>query len=112
MDINWSMWKYVSLFILALAAFLATYLENNFVSNIFGNNAKNRSKGVKFKLFTVHELAEYNGIDRPELYLVILGNVFDVTKGAQHYGPDGTYHVFVGKQYETRTYTIIKKKNF
>lgn len=42
-------------------------------------------------------LRRSNGIDKPELYLSILGNVFDVTKGAKHYGPGQTYNMFIGR---------------
>lgn len=52
------------------------------------------------KLFSSEELQKYNGIDNPELYLAILGNVFDVTKGKKHYGPGETYNVFAGNYYK------------
>ncbi|CAK4068081.1 unnamed protein product [Aphanomyces euteiches] len=42
------------------------------------------------------ELAMYNGIDKPQLYLAILGQVFDVTAGKRHYGQDGAYRYFIG----------------
>lgn len=48
------------------------------------------------RLFYKDELKRYNGIENPELYLVILGNVYNVTKGKTHYGPNQAYHVFVG----------------
>lgn len=53
-------------------------------------------KRNKEKLFTKEDLKLYNGLEKPELYLVILGNVFDVSKGAEHYGPNKQYNVFVG----------------
>lgn len=49
------------------------------------------------RIFTPDELKLYNGIDKPELYLSLLGNVYDVTKGEKHYGKDGSYHYFVGE---------------
>lgn len=53
-------------------------------------------KGIK--LFTASELALCNGKgDNAELYLSILGSIYDVKKGFKHYGPDGSYHFFVGK---------------
>ncbi|KAI4460903.1 membrane-associated progesterone receptor component-related [Holotrichia oblita] len=54
---------------------------------------KNNSK----KLFSPEELRSYNGEIKQEIYLALLGNVFDVTKGAQHYGSGQTYNVFVGR---------------
>lgn len=47
-------------------------------------------------LFTPDELAKYNGIQNEKLFLSILGSVYDVTKGAKHYGTEGTYNYFVG----------------
>ncbi len=35
--------------------------------------------------------------DAPVLRLAILGQVFDVTKGRKHYGKDGGYAFFAGK---------------
>ncbi|KAJ0049254.1 hypothetical protein Pint_16896 [Pistacia integerrima] len=61
-----------------------------------------RFSSIKFKpqqrLFSVEELALYNGTDdsRPIL-LGILGSVFDVTKGKSHYGVGGGYHHFAGR---------------
>ncbi len=51
-----------------------------------------------YRLFTVEELKEYDGNENSKgLYISIMGDVFDVEKGAQHYGPGGTYHIFAGK---------------
>lgn len=51
----------------------------------------------KHKVFTRDELKKYNNIENG-LYLSILGQVFDVTKGAKHYEPGASYHIFVGKE--------------
>lgn len=50
------------------------------------------------KLFTKDRLANYVGEpNSPGLYLAYLGKVYDVSKGAAHYGPGGSYHFFAGK---------------
>lgn len=50
------------------------------------------------KLFTVQELALYNGTDAAlPILLAILGSVFDVTKGKSHYGSGGGYNHFAGR---------------
>ncbi|XP_062158955.1 membrane-associated progesterone-binding protein 4 [Alnus glutinosa] len=50
------------------------------------------------RLFTVEELALYNGSDEGlPILLGILGSVFDVTKGKSHYGPGGGYNHFAGR---------------
>lgn len=49
------------------------------------------------RLFTVEELSQFDGVHNKELYLSILGSVYDVSKGKKHYGPDGSYNYFVGE---------------
>ncbi|XP_040955955.1 uncharacterized protein [Gossypium hirsutum] len=50
------------------------------------------------KLFTIEELALYNGTDDSlPILLGILGSVFDVTKGKSHYGAGGGYNHFAGR---------------
>ncbi|TYI50119.1 hypothetical protein E1A91_D12G079700v1 [Gossypium mustelinum] len=50
------------------------------------------------KLFTVEELALYNGTDDSlPILLGILGSLFDVTKGKSHYGAGGGYSHFAGR---------------
>lgn len=47
------------------------------------------------RVFTMSELKRYTNLENG-LYLSILGQVFDVTKGEKHYGPGGSYHAFTG----------------
>lgn len=47
------------------------------------------------RLFTKEELAKYTNLENG-LYLSILGQVFDVTKGEQYYTKGATYHAFTG----------------
>ncbi|XP_034950260.1 neuferricin [Chelonus insularis] len=48
------------------------------------------------KLFSREELAKFNNID-DGLYLSILGQVFDVSKGKEYYEKGSTYHAFTGR---------------
>ncbi|EZA62443.1 hypothetical protein DMN91_004014 [Ooceraea biroi] len=48
------------------------------------------------RVFTASELKQYTSLESG-LYLSILGQVFDVTKGEKHYGPSGSYHAFIGR---------------
>lgn len=56
------------------------------------------SPSISTRLFTVQELAVYNGTDDAfPILLAILGSVFDVTKGKSHYGVGGGYNHFAGR---------------
>lgn len=59
----------------------------------------NRPAAEDVQMFTAKELSRYDGTDASGglLYLCILGRVYDVTRGAAHYGPGGSYNVFIGK---------------
>ncbi|RUS88361.1 hypothetical protein EGW08_003873 [Elysia chlorotica] len=48
------------------------------------------------KVFTREELSKYKGEDGGDVYLALLGSVYDVTKGKRHYGPGGGYSFFSG----------------
>lgn len=77
-----------------ITAFLWPNLRKHFVSD-FEPEPFTSSTG--HRIFTVEQLATFDGVTNKELYLSILGSVYDVSKGARHYGPDGNYNYFVGK---------------
>jgi len=49
------------------------------------------------RVVTKDELAKKNGEDSDELWLGILGKVYDVTEGKQFYGKGSPYSIFVGR---------------
>jgi len=50
------------------------------------------------RLFSLSELTKYDGTPKsPGLYLALLGVVYDVSKGAEYYGPGKGYGFFSGK---------------
>lgn len=50
------------------------------------------------KLFTKEQLAKYDGSEKSEgLLVAFLGSVYNVEKQKQHYGPEGDYAFFSGK---------------
>ncbi|KAG5683939.1 hypothetical protein PVAND_013195 [Polypedilum vanderplanki] len=56
------------------------------------------SDQFKIPMFTSEQLKEYNGEgDNKKLYLGIMGEIFDVTRGEKHYGLGQPYHNYVGK---------------
>ncbi|KAL1487978.1 hypothetical protein ABEB36_015358 [Hypothenemus hampei] len=78
-----------------LVVLLGLYLNDLFQSLGYILNS-NMNKSTS-RYFTSEELATYNGVKSPFLYLAILGIVFNVTKGEKHYGLGQQYHFFVGK---------------
>ncbi|KAG2734785.1 hypothetical protein G9P44_002791 [Scheffersomyces stipitis] len=48
-------------------------------------------------IFTRSQLAEYNGTDKPEIYVAIRGYIYDVSNNSKSYGPGKSYHKLVGK---------------
>ncbi|XP_019941226.1 neuferricin [Paralichthys olivaceus] len=53
---------------------------------------------ITVRLLSRHELSLYDGEQGSKgLYLAIMGQVFDVSKGHKHYGPGGAYHFMAGR---------------
>jgi len=71
-------------------------LSNNIYSNLPDSQAYRKDESGIF-LFTKEELAKFNGENEQPLYLGLLGSVYDVSKGAKHYGIGCSYHFFVGR---------------
>lgn len=83
---------------IGIAIFLTPELKDNFFSFVNAYFPKFSSSGSSnVRLFTKQELAKYTGEDESNVYLAILGNVYDVTSGRKHYGAGGGYHFFTGK---------------
>lgn len=81
-----------------ITAFLWPNLRKNIVTEFTPADDSQFAKSTTDqKLFTVEELALFDGVNNKQLYLSILGSVYDVSKGGKHYGADGNYNYFVGK---------------
>lgn len=88
-----------------ITAFLWPELRKHFVNEFEQYQSTQSESDVR--LLTVEELSQFDGIHNNDLYLSILGSVYDVSKGRKHYGPDGSYNYFVGWFFFVR----IKKIN-
>ena len=78
--------------------YITKYLED--FSEVFEDNGESRDEIISLKgerMWTREELKKYKTLETG-LYLAILGQVFDVTKGKKHYGPGETYHAFAGNR--------------
>ncbi|RDA87452.1 hypothetical protein CP532_2828 [Ophiocordyceps camponoti-leonardi (nom. inval.)] len=52
---------------------------------------------ILFRTYTPRSLLPFNGKDSPHIYLAVRGRVFDVSRGASFYGPQGPYANFAGR---------------
>lgn len=84
--------------------------EESILEDIYAKQREEEERlgGNKFTM-TAAELSAYNGalsddgVTTAPLYICIKGRIYDVTAGERFYGPDGKYHLFVGKD-ATRAY--------
>lgn len=79
----------------ALVTFLLVLVVAIYFPNVrewsFGNKSPSN-------VMSNDELSFYNGEQGSKgLFLALLGQVFDVTKGEKHYGPGGAYHFMAGR---------------
>lgn len=86
----------------ALLIGIVSLIIKKYTSSKIVQNEKN----IKIVL-TAGELAQYDGVQYENLYLSVLGSVFDVSSGAQHYAKGSSYHYFIGKDFSSAL--IIKK---
>ncbi|XP_070210922.1 neuferricin-like [Littorina saxatilis] len=66
----------------------------------FFREAKQAAVSLVFKqdrVFTKKELSKYTGENGRPVYVAIVGQVYDVTRGQKHYGPGGGYNFFAGR---------------
>lgn len=59
---------------------------------------------VFLKVFTEQELIKFDGKSKDEsepIYLVVVGQVYDVSKGRQYYSEGSGYNVFAGKVFHS-----------
>lgn len=54
------------------------------------------SEDAPLRIFSKEELAQYKGENGGDIYLALMGKVFDVSSGRDFYGPGGGYSFFSG----------------
>ncbi|KAI9220274.1 membrane-associated progesterone receptor component 1 [Blastocladiella britannica] len=52
---------------------------------------------IVIRNYTPLELAEFDGRRSRKIFMAVKGRVFDVSRGASFYGPDGAYGNFAGR---------------
>ncbi|KAF4324375.1 hypothetical protein BBI17_003226 [Phytophthora kernoviae] len=64
------------------------------------NSYPNVGRVLRRRDLTLEQLKPFNGVDNPRkiVYVAVNGNIYDVTlDGMNHYGPDGGYKQFAGR---------------
>ncbi|CAF0705134.1 unnamed protein product [Brachionus calyciflorus] len=93
----------------ALIVIITAVLFKSFLEYWFGPRVDIKEVKIeeipKIKVFQNEDLKS-----QERLFLAILGNVYDVTKGAQHYQKGGSYEFFVGRD-ASRAYVTGDFKN-
>lgn len=51
----------------------------------------------KLPIFTRPELAAYDGVHKPQIYVAIKGFIYDVSSNSKNYGQGKSYHKLVAK---------------
>lgn len=86
----------LSLVVIVIAGLLAFFVSHH-VKNSVTVPTKTDTK-PKVVLFTEEELSKHDGSDpNIPIYLSILGRIYDVDKGRQHYKVGSGYNVFAGR---------------
>lgn len=74
------------------------FLDDDDGHQLKRENQERKSEKDHFRIMTKEELKTYDGSpDSPGLYLAMMGQIFDVSKGKDHYGPNGGYSFFSAK---------------
>lgn len=76
---------------------IAVVIGAIFYMQITTSKSANKLEVPKKKVFSLAELSKYDGSQLEELYLTVVGNIFDVTIGKKHYMKGSSYHYFVGR---------------
>ena len=70
---------------------------NDFIEPLLGGSQKQSQKSASGdRLFTKDELKDYDGKTKSQIYLAVVGNVYDVTKGERFYAAGNHYGGFSG----------------
>ncbi|XP_053375216.1 neuferricin-like isoform X2 [Mercenaria mercenaria] len=95
---------FTAVLVVVIALLLTTDLCEPLIDFILASlSFTSSATSSNIRLFTKDELSKFTGKEESGVYLAILGDVFDVTKGKKHYGEGGGYHFFTGKD-GTRAY--------
>lgn len=81
---------------------VTTYIKYKMTASPFveeTNKSSKKQKSVKTeRILTEEQLKKYDGkAGSKGLYLALMGQIFNVKKGKQHYGPGGGYEFFAGE---------------
>jgi membrane-associated progesterone receptor component len=61
-------------------------------------STKEEEEPIVLRDYTLEQLLEFNGVGEKSIYVAMKGDVFDVSKARNMYGPEGGYHCFAGRE--------------
>ena len=84
--------------LVAAAAALVAYCMHSLAPQPAESPPVNAPAATPHEIFTPEQLAPFTGKPKgTPIYLAILGDVFDVTEGRKHYGPQSGYSFYAGR---------------
>lgn len=84
--------------VIPIAVVFGAFMYRNELQRYF-ETVKNQVEEDKPGIFTSTKLAQFDGVQQNNLYLAVLGTIFDVTEGKRHYEKGAAYNYFIGKLY-------------
>lgn len=84
--------------IISIAVVFSAFKYRNELKSYY-ENFTSKVEEDKPGIYTTTKLAQYDGANQNNLYLAVLGTVFDVTEGKRHYEKGAAYNYFIGNSY-------------
>ena len=88
-----------------LLIILIAYVVRRIVKAKFAQRVEERKEPPLEPLkrdFTLQELAEFDGVKNRRILLAINGNVYDVTRGVDFYGPGKSMHFIISNSVKAK----------
>lgn len=87
----------MSLCFLSTLFFIVLFQEYFLGGNETDNAEEEEEEPDPPRDFTVEQLRDFDGVKNDKIFIAMKGEVFDVTRARDFYGPESTYHCFAGR---------------
>ncbi|ODV91538.1 hypothetical protein CANCADRAFT_72563 [Tortispora caseinolytica NRRL Y-17796] len=82
---------------LVLYILLRNLFSDSRIKAVPARNSDVQKSTIVFEDYTPQTLVKFNGKDHPKILIAVNRKVYDVSKGANFYGPGAPYHNFAGR---------------